>query len=137
MALSLSHIHEREIAEDYPLVINALEDRLRENPNEAETVIRLGFNLWYAVVENDRMGKLLPTDQYARRFMELFSQYGETLKNNPDFCGSFGLGMQMFWYFFPGATAERGTSLIDHACILDTFYVRLKQGLTNHELAER
>jgi hypothetical protein len=136
MAFTLSEIHEREIAEDYPLVVTALEDRLGEDANDRETVIRLGFNLWYAIAENDRMGKRLPTEQYARRFMELFSRYCAELKDNPDFCWSFGQGMQMFWYWFPGATEERGKSLIIHACTLDPFYRRFAE-LTNEELAGR
>ena len=113
-----------EIEEAYPAAINALEERLRSDPSEAETVIRLGFNLWYAIIENDRMQTNLPVQTYAIRFMELFNDYRQTLTNNADFCWAFGQGMNMFWYYFPKATEELGKSLIDEACRLDDFWAK-------------
>lgn len=123
MPLSLQQIHELEVAEEYPAVIDALEERLRVDPTDVETVIRLGFNLWYAAHEHIRMGKKLPVEEYARRFMELFEQYRATLIDNADFCWVFGLGMYLFWFEFPGATEELGASLMERACKLDKFWV--------------
>jgi len=82
MTRSLSDIHKLEIREDYPTAINELEAHLEENPSDPETVIRLGFNLWYAVSENDRIGKNLPTENYASRFMALFHTYRERFWKN-------------------------------------------------------
>lgn len=137
MPMSLESIHKLEYIYDYPAAIDELELRLKENPNEAETIIRLGFNLWYAVVENDCMGKNLPVKQYASRFMALFSQYRDTLKDNADFCWAFGQGIQMFWFYFPGATEKQGQSLIDNACNLDNFYRRFFKDLPRNEIAKR
>jgi hypothetical protein len=72
MPLSWKQIHSLEVHEDYPAAIDALEDRLRKHPLETETIVRRGFNLWYATHEEARMGKGLPTEQYANRFMQLF-----------------------------------------------------------------
>ena len=124
MTLSLSEIHEFEIREDYPTAINKLEAHLEENPTGPETVIRLGFNLWYTVIENDRIGKNLPTEDYASRFMALFHTYRERFWKNADFCWAFGKGINLFWYHFPGATEELGQTLIDRASELDPFYER-------------
>ncbi len=137
MSMSLDQIHNLEFSEDYPAAIDELESRLKENPNEVETIVRLGFNLWYAVVENDCLKKNLPVQQYASRFMALFSQYHDTLKDNADFCWVFGQGIQMFWFFFPGAYEKMGQSLIDKACSLDDFYRRFWKGMTHTELVER
>jgi hypothetical protein len=137
MSLPLDKIHELEISQVYPKAIDELELRLEENPNDNETVIRLGFNLWYAITENDRMGTQLPTEQYASRFMQLFHQYHDVLKDNADFCWAFGEGMKMDWYYFPGATEELGQSLIDQACRLDNFYKRFWKDLPKDALVER
>jgi hypothetical protein len=137
MSMSLDNIHKLEYVEDYPAAINELELRLKENPNEVETIIRLGFNLWYAVVENDSMEKNLPVKQYASRFMALFYQYQDTLKNSADFCWVFGQGIQMFWFYFPGATEMLGQLLIDNACRLDNFYKHFWKNLPHCLIAER
>jgi hypothetical protein len=137
MSMSLDNIHELELAEDYPAAIDELELRLKENPNEVETIIRLGFNLWYAVVENECMKKNLPVKQYASRFMDLFHQHYDTLKNNADFCWAFGQGIDMFWFYFSGATKKMGQSLIDNACRLDNFYERFFKDLPPYEIVER
>jgi hypothetical protein len=84
----------------------------------------LGFNLWYVVVENDRMDKNLLTERYASRFMELFEQHKNRLADNADFCWAFGLGMSLFWYYFPAATEELGNALLKHAQQLDPFWKR-------------
>jgi hypothetical protein len=127
MPLSWPQIHVLEISEDYPAAIDALEERLRADPAETEAVIRLGFNLWYAVEENARMEKDLPVDDYARRFMELFHQYRHALIDNADFCWAFGLGMELFWYNFPGATEELGKSLLENAGKRDSFWSRFEK----------
>ena len=100
MTLALEKIHELECKEDYPAAIDELEEYVRINPNSAEAVIRLGFNLWYAVEGADRMRKTLLREKYSARFMELFNTYRNILWNNSDFCHSFGLGLNLFYYYF-------------------------------------
>lgn len=46
MLFGWSKIHELEVGEEYPLALDALEERLRADPFDPEAVIRLGFNLW-------------------------------------------------------------------------------------------
>jgi len=131
-------IHRLEVAEDYPAAIDALEARLSADPHDAEAVTRLGFNLWFAVVENDRMQKALPVQGYAERFMELFSIYRDRLSDCTDFCWAFGLGMSMFWYYFPKATEGEGNRLLHRARTLDPFWARLlKPGADLTRLKDR
>lgn len=127
MPLPLADIHDLEVREDYPAAIDALEERLLSAPSERETVIRLGFNLWYAVVEADRMQKQLPTERYATRFMELFHEYRTRLDGDADFCWAFGLGISLFWFQFPGADESLGAALLARAKELDSFYTRMQQ----------
>lgn len=124
---SWSTIHGLELREEYPAVIDALEARLAANPAETEAVIRLGFNLWYAVVEQMRMGKELPVERYADRFMGLFHLYSDKLADNADFCWAFGLGMNLFWFDFPGATEQEGNRLLERARHIDPFWARLHE----------
>lgn len=127
MPLPWEQIHELEVREDYPAAIDALEDRLRQPPLEKEAVIRLGFNLWYATVEQARMRKVLPTERYAGRFMELFREHRSQLEGDPDFCWAFGLGLSLFWFEFPGADDNLGEALLTRAKELDPFYARMAQ----------
>jgi hypothetical protein len=62
MRQSWQEIHALEVSEDYPAAIDALEERLREEPDDAEAVVRLAFNLWYVVAERDGLGTQLPLD---------------------------------------------------------------------------
>ena len=125
---SWPHIHDLEVREDYPAAIDALEARLATNPEDHEAVRRLGFNLWYAVIEQTRMRKVLPLEEYARRFMELYRAYADQLTDDADFCWAFGLGMSMFWYNFPGATEEEGNGLLQRARSLDPIWAHLEGG---------
>ena len=122
---SWAYIHQLEIREAYPEVIDVLEGRLMHDPADAEAVIRLGFNLWFAVVENLRMGKRLPVHQYAQRFMDLFRRHAARMSENADFCWAFGLGMSLFWFEFPGGTEEEGIRLLRRARDLDPMWDRL------------
>jgi hypothetical protein len=133
MPLSLDDIHELEVRDDYPAAIDALEERLRADPSERETVIRLGFNLWYAVVEADRMQKQLPTERYATRFMELFREYRSRFDSDADFCWAYGVGISLFWFQFLGADESLGVGLLARAKELDSFYTRMQQS----EIIER
>jgi hypothetical protein len=137
MCLPWDDIHALEVAEDYPAAIDALESRLSQNPAETEAIIRLGFNLWYAVVEDTRMGKRLPTAQYAQRFMDLLHQYHESLQSNADFCWAFGQGIHLFWHELSGATEQLGQSLINRACALDSFWARFWTDVSDFEAGER
>ena len=135
---SWPHIHELEVREDYPAAIDALEARLAADPADYEAVRRLGFNLWYAVVEQMRMGKELPVGDYARRFMELYRRYATELAKDADFCWAFGLGMSLFWFNFPGASEEEGNQLLDRARQLDAMWARLyEQGTDLSRLQHR
>ena len=124
---SWPYIHDLEVREEYPAAIDALEARVAMDPEDHEAVRRLGFNLWYAVVEQGRLGKELPLEDYARRFMELYRQYATRLAKDGDFCWAFGLGMSLFWYSFPGATEEEGNRLLQRACQLDPLWARLSE----------
>lgn len=125
MALSWQEIHELEVGSKYPAAIEALEERLRENPCDYEAVIRLGFNLWYAAEGAECMGLDLPCSEYYARVMKLLEQYKPKLADNADFCWAFGLGIHLFFYHFPGATAQMGDDLMDRARNLDPFWARL------------
>src|SRR5204863_6506912 len=120
--MNLNEIHNLEMREDYPAVIDALEERLKAYPNESETVLRLGFNLWYAVVANDRLKKDLPIDKYAARFTELYEATKEAFIENADYCWAFGLGISMFYYFFPNVSEEEGKALLNRAKEKDKFW---------------
>ena len=122
MPLAWNEIHHLEMEESYPAAIDALEARLQADPDDAEAVIRLGFNLWYAAHEMDRMQKALPKEAYATRFMELLGAYGQRLAGNADFCWAFGLGISLFWFEFPGADEATGEALLAQAKLLDPFY---------------
>jgi hypothetical protein len=135
--LSLHQIHELEVEEDYPAAIDALEERLAAAPNDREVLIRLGFNLWYAVVEADRMAKRLPVGRYAARFMALFREHEPRLGDDADFCWAYGLGLSMFWYEFPGATEELGDAMLARAKELDPFYENLLCEGSQEATAER
>ena len=132
---SWPHIHDLEVHEDYPAAIDALEARLAAHPTEYEAVRRLGFNLCYAVVEQMRMGKALPVQDYATRFMELFRQYADQLADDADFCWAFGLGMSLFWHDFPGATEEEGHRLLDRARSLDPFWAHVHEPDAQRDLS--
>lgn len=94
---------------------------MQAHPHDPEIVIRLGFNLWLAVVEANRIGLKLPIDAYAKQFVWLFRQYESELRNNADFCWAFGLGIELFWFSFPGMTEEEGKAWTARACARDAF----------------
>lgn len=136
--LSLNQIHELEVNERYPDAIDALEDRLLAFPCEPETVIRLGFNLWYAVAEADRMALQLPVDEYGKRFMELLGRHRSALSDNADFCWAFGLGLELFWHYFPDGSEDEGMALTARAGELDAFWQSLFDGtITQKKIAQR
>jgi hypothetical protein len=62
-------IHNLEVQEEYPRVIDELESLLRANPDDAEVVTRLGFNLWLVVVEAERIA-LQTSHDNAQRIQE-------------------------------------------------------------------
>jgi hypothetical protein len=130
-------IHQLELREDYPAAIDALEERLRIDPSEREAVVRLGFNLWYGVVEANRMQKQLPTEKYAARFMDLFRQYRTRFEGDADFCWAFGLGISLFWFNFAGADEKLGEALLTRAKEIDPFYERMLHAGGQSEMAER
>lgn len=123
--------------EEYPAAIDALEERLAADPTEQETVIRLGFNLWYAVAEAERMAKRLPIERYAARFMALLRQYQGRFGQDADFCWAYGLGTSLFWFLFPGATEELGDGLLARAKEIDSFYASLLQAGNQAGIAAR
>jgi hypothetical protein len=122
---------------DYPAVIDALEERLVADPNDREALIRLGFNLWYAVADAQRMAKHLPVGQYAARFMELFREHEQRLGDDADFCWAYGLGISLFWHEIPDATEELGEAMLAHAKELDPFYEGLFREGGQEAIAER
>jgi len=120
--MELPEIHALEVGEQYPDAIDALEERLRVHPGEAETVSRLGFNLWYAVAEDCRMGTALPVEEYAVRFMALLRYYESEFRDNADFCWAYGLGLSLFWFYFPMGTEEQGNRLLARAASLSPMW---------------
>ncbi len=134
--LSLSQIHELEVNERYPGAIKALEERLEAFPDETETVIRLGFNLWYAVVEADRMAQL-PVEEYSKCFVQLLRHYMPSLSDNADFCWAYGLGIELFWYHFPGGSEKEGIALTRRAGELDKFWKFFQDStITQEQIAQ-
>lgn len=96
MLLSLKQIHQLELKEDYPAILCALEDRLIEFPDEAETVIRLGFNLWLIASNFGRLEIPEGLEQECgSRFINLYNEYKFKFSQNADFCWAFGLGMSL------------------------------------------
>lgn len=122
MPTKLEEIHELEVNECYPEVIEALEERVSADFEDWESVIRLGFNLWYAIVENDRLQLNLPVEKYAPRFMDLLHEYTPKMSDNADFCWAYGLGLDLFPHLFPDATPELGKELMKRAREIDSFY---------------
>jgi hypothetical protein len=137
MILSWKRIHDLEVREDYPAAIDALEERLNAFPSDKEVVIRLGFNLWYAVAEEARLRRTLPTESYVRRFVELFRTYQPQLEDDADFCWAFGLGISLDGHLFPGLDERVGEILLGRARELDHFYVRMQQEEMNSRFRGR
>ena len=126
MLLSLKQIHQLELKEDYPAILCALEDRLIEFPDEAETVIRLGFYLWLIASNFGRLEIPEGLEQECgSRFINLYNEYKFKFSQNADFCWAFGLGMSIFWHCLPGASEEIGNSLLAMAKANDSFWRRL------------
>lgn len=123
-----------------PAALSALEERLSRDEGDAESVIRLGFGLWNVVVEPDLFPGFSDDDipRCAARFMELLREYETKLWGNADFCWSFGLGLQLFWFVFPGGEEEVGERLKQRACQLDPLYRRLNGAeASNQEMIAR
>ena len=64
--MKLDEIHNLEVQEEYPRVIDELESLLRANPDDSEVVTRLGFNLWLVVVEAERIALQTSHDNTQR-----------------------------------------------------------------------
>lgn len=122
MALSLSEIHELEVTETYPGAIDELEKRIAEGYSDSETVIRLGFNLWYAVAEEYRLKLSIPGEAYRTRFVNLWRDFQGRMGDEPDFCWAFGLGASLFAHDFDGISEADGNRLLERAGQLDPFY---------------
>lgn len=122
MALSLADIHKLEVAETYPNAIDQLEKRIAEGYTDSETVIRLGFNLWYAVAEESRLKLPIPSEAYRSRFVGLWQDYQSRLNDDPDFCWAFGLGVSLFAHEFDSISEAEGDELLARAAQLDPFY---------------
>ena len=146
MMLSWDEIYDLEVDYKYPAIIEALEERLKENPDDKEAVIRLGFHYWYITAEYRCLGLNIPWEKYTARFRELLENYKETLGNDADFCFSYGLGLDLFYYHFvPDATDGKsvkayeslGKKLLKKAASLDPFYKKFnKSKATQEEIAQ-
>ncbi len=133
-ALPLKEIHQLEVTESYPAAIDELEKRIAQGHDDSETVIRLGFNLWYAVAEHLRLNRDIPTDRYRTRFVEIFRAQVAFLQDDPEFCWAFGLGFSLFAHEFEGVSESDGKALLDHAAVLDPFFA---SSLDGEELSRR
>jgi hypothetical protein len=127
------HIHDLEMTEEYPAAIDALEARLAADPQDVEAVRRLGFNLWYAVVENGLLRHPVPAEAYATRFMKLYRQYAEPFAEDADFCWAFGLGLSLFPYYFTDPSdqeslrrlEDEGNRLVERAGVLNPMWAKI------------
>ncbi len=137
MPLSFDEINKLEVREDYPAALDALEARIHADPSDREAVIRLGFNLWYVVAEAMRMQKRLPTEQYAKRFMEVFHAYRPQFEGDADFCWAFGQAISLSWFELPGADEALREALVARAKELDQFYERFFRETGYAEMVER
>ena len=146
MALSWDDICDLEVNYQYPDIIEALEERLKANPNDKEAVIRLGFHYWYVIAEHGCLGITIPWEIYAARFRELLQGYRKTLGNDADFCFSYGLGLDLFHYYLVSdakdvkilkAYESLGKKLLKKAARLDPFYKKFNRAkITQEEIAE-
>ncbi|MHC4068357.1 MAG: hypothetical protein ACYS18_04575 [Planctomycetota bacterium] len=146
MAMSWDEICVLEVNLKYPDVIDAIEELLKDNPNDKEAVIRLGFHYWFAVIENDALGLNVPWEEYTTRFRELLNTYKDIFANDADFCFSYGLGLNLcYFYFVPDSSNTKsfkayeslGKKLLKKAASLDPFYKKFnKAKATQEEIAE-
>ena len=146
MALSWNEIYDLEVGFKYPAIIEALEERLKEDPNDKEAVIRLGFHYWFITAEYQCLKLNIPFEQYTTRFRELLETYKDTFGNDADFCFSYGLGLELFFYYFvPDAKDAKsvkayetlGKKLLKKAASLDPFYKKFnKSKATQEDIAQ-
>jgi hypothetical protein len=143
MAPSWDEIYELEVNLMYPAAIEALEERLKGDPDEKEAVIRLGFHYWFVISENDCLSLNVPVEQYAARFRELLWTYEDILGEDADFCFSYGLGLSLSFYDLVArmddleAYEALGKKLMKKAASLDAFYKRLNKGKVTQEQIAR
>jgi hypothetical protein len=146
MALSWDEIYILEANYKYPDIIDALEERLKENPDDKEAVIRVGFHYWFITVEYDCLKVKIPFEQYTARFRELLETYKDKFGNDADFCFSYGLGLDMFYYnFVPDAKDIKslkayeslGKKLLKKTASLEPFYKKFrKRKATQEDIAQ-
>ncbi len=146
MVSSWDEIYDLELDYKYPAIIEALEGRLKDNPEDKEAIIRLGFHYWYIIIECDCLKVNIPYEQYTARFRELLEKHKEPLGNDADFCFSYGLGLSMFYYHFvPDAKNVKslkayeslGKKLLKKAASIDPFYKKhRKLKATQEEIAQ-
>lgn len=146
MVPSWDEIYVLEVNYKYPTIIEALEERLKENPDDKEAVIRLGFHYWYITAEYRCLDLNIPWEQYTARFRELLETYKDTLGNDADFCFSYGLGLDLFHYHLvPDANdvnslkayESLGKKLLKKAESLNPFYKKFnKSKVTQKEIAQ-
>lgn len=99
---SLEEIHEFEKAKNWTQAINALEERLKSDPVELESVLRLAFLLWDLHVEEGSMRHGSDTSRFIDRTKELFFTTKEKFKDNSEYLFWFGLMISLFpWEFVP------------------------------------
>lgn len=144
---SWADIAEREVAEDYPAAIGALERMLEEDPENTEAVVRLGFDYWLAIAETDRLRLQVPAKQYAKRFAELLGHYEASLGGQADFCWAYGMPLVLHYHCFANdgtdvseldSLRSIGERLLQRAASLDGFYATLRDGAaTPEDLARR
>ncbi|MHC4950303.1 MAG: hypothetical protein ACYTEU_04860, partial [Planctomycetota bacterium] len=88
----------------------------------------------------------IPFEQYTTRFRELLETYKDTFGNDADFCFSYGLGLELFFYYFvPDAKDAKsvkayetlGKKLLKKAASLDPFYKKFnKSKATQEDIAQ-
>lgn len=134
---SWEEIFNLEINGQYSVAIEAIEGRLKSDPEEKESVIRLGFLYWLGLCQDIELHLGIHFQQYTERFRELLNTYQSAFKDNADFCFSYGLALSLDYYHFAidGTNAKElnfyksmGEALYKNAMKLDQFYMKLSKG---------
>lgn len=104
---SLKEIHQLEKSGNWTQAIDALEERLKNDPMEYESVLRLSFILWYLSIEEGCMKHGLDTSRFVGRVRELFFATKDRFKDKSEYLFYFGLMISLLpWEFVPKEERE-------------------------------
>lgn len=78
----------------------ALEERYQANPNEAETILRLGHLYWYLILEEGVYNCHLDCRMMEKDLLNLYEHAKVVLKSNVEFLWSFAWMMGISGHYF-------------------------------------